>query len=308
MKIRSFFLSGMLALSGAGILHAQGGRGGASVFWAEKTAGGVYTAPNKPLVRLADLKAKHAGQKTWGEVVVQDAWQQAEYKSATRGTRLPRRFHPDTAELLVVVEGQLRVEIEGLEPFVATRGSLVNILRGTMFSWEVTGDQPALWVDINPLNFQTLYAADGPAPAGANMVKVSFNRAPAAYASPNLPHWNLFEAAKAGPPGGPRTQQDHLFASPIYGTAPASTPNTAAFNPASTFGHMHPGMAEWWVVQAGQISGRFENTGEFVGSEGDILYAPPMMWHQMAFQGTEPACRLAIAAFPFINMNSVPNR
>jgi quercetin dioxygenase-like cupin family protein len=77
-----------------------------------------------------------------------------------------------------------------------------------------------------------------------------------------------------------------------------------AFNPNSTFGHMHAGMAEWWIIQAGHISGRFESAGEFHAEEGDVLYAPPMTWHQMAFEGAGISERLAIAPYPFNNMNS----
>ena len=31
------------------------------------------------------------------------------------------------------------------------------------------------------------------------------------------------------------------------------------FNPNSTFGHTHAGPAEWWIVQVGAITGKFEN-------------------------------------------------
>jgi hypothetical protein len=41
---------------------------------------------------------------------------------------------------------------------------------------------------------------------------------PAPYTAPNMPHWNLFEAAKAGSPAGARAAQDHLFANPLYGS------------------------------------------------------------------------------------------
>ena len=86
---------------------------------------------------------------------------------------------------------------------------------------------------------------------------------------------------------------------------PCAAGPAAAFNPASTFGHMHPGPAEWWIVQAGAISGRFENTGEFHATEGDILYAAPMMWHQMGIEGpTGPSIRLALGGYNFINMNN----
>jgi len=313
----------VLACSVFGSLSAQQGRGPAGTFWVAKTKGGVYVPPNRPLTKLSDLKAKHAGQATWTELVVKDPDMQAEYNSAAPGAKISRRFHPDTANTLVVIEGEMRFNIEGQEPIVATRGSIVNVLKGTFFTYEVTGTKSALWVDINPANFKTLYPADDPpptAPPDGQIVKVSFARTPPAYVSPNMPHWNLFEAAKAGPPGGARVVQDHLFVNPIYGFADpndplnpnrgrgggrgAATSDAAPFNPNSTFGHMHPGPAEWWIVQSGQISGRFENTGEFVGSEGDILYAPPMMWHQMGFKGPGPSCRLAFGAYNFINMNN----
>ncbi|HEV1285439.1 MAG TPA: hypothetical protein VNU44_09015 [Bryobacteraceae bacterium] len=38
---------------------------------------------------------------------------------------------------------------------------------------------------------------------------------------------------------------------------------------------LHPDTGTFMIVQSGQVTGRFETTGEFVGSEGDILYAAP---------------------------------
>jgi hypothetical protein len=68
---------------------------------------------------------------------------------------------------------------------------------------------------------------------------------------------------------------------------------------------MHPGPAEWWIVQAGGISGKFENTGEFHAVEGDVLYAAPMSWHQMGVEGPSgPSIRLALGGYNFINMNN----
>ena len=286
-----------------------GGRGPQTTYWVAKGKGGVYVAPNHPLTRLADLKARHTGQAVWKELVVKDPEIQAEYNAAVTGTVFSPRFHPDTASVAVVVEGEMRFEIEGQSPILASRGSIVNILKGTLYSFEITGSRSGLWVEINPVNFQTLYPANIPlpvVPGGMEMVQVAFSRAPLAYAAPNLPHWNLFEAAKKGPPGGARVAQDHLFLNPIYGFAEPNYGGAAPFNPQSIFGHMHPGPAEWWIVQSGQITAKFENAGEFVGSEGDILYAPPMTWHQMGFRGAGPSCRLAIGAYSFINMNSTP--
>src|SRR5688572_32702346 len=79
-----------------------------------KTPG--YTGIHKPWIKLADLKAKHRGQSTWRELLVNDGRRTAEYVSAAPGSRVGRRFHPDTREWFAVVEGELRVEIEGQEP------------------------------------------------------------------------------------------------------------------------------------------------------------------------------------------------
>ncbi len=116
-----------------------------TVVWAPKpvkTPG--YTGIHKPWIKLADLKAKHKGQPTWRELLVNDGRLTAEYFSAAPGTKVSRRFHPDTREWFAVVEGEVRVEIEGQEPFTATRGSLVNIPRQTIYSLETIGTSPSL--------------------------------------------------------------------------------------------------------------------------------------------------------------------
>src|SRR5882724_5232303 len=63
----------LIAGSCLGVLAAQqGGRGPVQTWWVAKTKGGVYIPPNKPLTRLADLKAMHTGQTNWAEGVVKD--------------------------------------------------------------------------------------------------------------------------------------------------------------------------------------------------------------------------------------------
>src|SRR6185436_8273776 len=86
-----------------------------------------YTPPQKPWVKLSELKARHKGEANWRELGVDDGRLTGEYISAAPGSTVSRRLHPDTREWLAVVEGQVRVEIEGQPPFTATRGSLVNI-------------------------------------------------------------------------------------------------------------------------------------------------------------------------------------
>jgi mannose-6-phosphate isomerase-like protein (cupin superfamily) len=337
-------------------------QGGGQVWWVEKTKGGVYNPPMRPLWKLADLKAMHQGQNNWREQIIKDPEQDATYNSAAPGTKFPRELHPDTHNVFVVITGEMHFTVEGQPPVTAVRGSIVNILKGTIFSYEIAGTQNALWVDVNPNNFKTVYPADDPAPApkvGGDIIKVSFGHTPGKYDPPNQLHWNLFETAAACGTYGAKVNEDHLFANPLYGFANANDPlNTcpaagrggrggrgaaaadagaaapaavagaagasgggrggrggrgggggggaaaAAFNPASTFGHMHAGPAEWWIVQVGHIDAKFENTGEFHAAEGDVLYAAPMMWHQMGNEGDGPSCRTAMGGYQLINMGN----
>jgi len=296
-----------------------GGQGGPPEYWwVNKTQGGVYKPPMRPLWKLADLKKMHAGQNNWSEQIILDPEQDATYNSAAPGTHFGARLHPDTPAEFVVIAGEVHFTVEAQPPVTATRGSIVNIMKTTLFSYEVAGAQNALWVEVNPSNYKTVFPADGPAPApsrGGKIVKVAFLHKPGAYTPPNQVHWNLFDdgIGKCAPPG-PVVLDDHLFASPLLGYVnPADNKcgtgrgNAGAaasnFDPHSSFGHMHPGPAEWWIIQVGAISGKFENAGQFHAVEGDVLYAPPMSWHEMAAEAPSgPSVRLAMGGYALINM------
>jgi mannose-6-phosphate isomerase-like protein (cupin superfamily) len=312
---------------------APAGRGGKGKnkgplqqWYVEKTDGGVYTPPNRPMWKLSELKAKHSGQSIWQEQIILDLEQDATYNAAVPGTKFQARMHPDTGTLFVVTAGNVHFAVEGQPEVNGRRGSIIHILKGTLFSYEVTSDQPAYWVEVNPPNYKTVYPVDGPAPkavkSGGAIVKVAFNHTPAAYTPPNQLEFNTFDDMIAKClPAGPRAINDHLFASPLLGWVNAddnkcgtgngnigSGPAKAGdptFNPNSTFGHMHAGPAEWWIVQAGKIAGKFEKVGEFHAEEGDVLYAAPMTWHQMAAEALSgPSVRLAMGGYQLINMNN----
>jgi mannose-6-phosphate isomerase-like protein (cupin superfamily) len=328
LLVSSFVVVAMVGLATSSLLSqaGPGGRGGTppQQYWVHKTKGGVYLPPNKPLTKLSDLKAKNKGKAVWSEVAVKDTELQAEYHGAAVGTKVSPRFHPGTVSMLVVFEGQIRWEIENQQPFTAKRGSIVNIPSFTMFSFEVIGTAPAVWIEVNPVHYDTVFPVDGPMPAaipGAVLTKTAINRRAAPYVAPNQPHWNLHDSVVANPkrPGGVQVLTDHLYANANYGFADPNDPlnpnrgepapgggrggqaaDTGPFNPKVPFGHLHPGSAEWWIVLTGHISGKFES-GEVLGGEGDILYAPPYSWHQMANQGAGASCRLAIGAYDPVN-------
>jgi quercetin dioxygenase-like cupin family protein len=269
-----------------------------TLVWAPKPIGTPpYRAGLKPWVALADIKARHRGQANWTERVVDDGRLTGEYVAAAAGTTAMRRLHPDTREWFAVVEGEVRVAIEGQEPFTATRGSLVNIPRQTFYSLETVGDRPSLrWV-VNVAGAKTLYAADAQppeAPAGTAWMQVNVNRNPSAYDQFNTPHLNIHEAAAKTDryTGGRFVRDDKSEMLVIYGFEK----NLPPLDPADK-GHFHPESAEFWLVFAGQIRYAFEGQRPFVASEGDIVYVPANTWHATRFVGDAPACRLSITEY-----------
>ncbi len=318
------FALGCIA-SGRAQAQAAAGQGSTEYWWVNKTAGGVYKPPMRPLWKLADLKQMHAGAHTWAQQIILDPEQDATYHGGAPGTHFDIRLHPDTPAVYVVVAGEVHFTVEGQSPVSATRGSIVNIMKSTLYSYDVAGSQDALWVEVHPTNYKTVYPVDGPQPAassGGKIIKVAFPHKPGAYIAPNRLLWNTFDdgIGKCAPPG-PVVLDDHLISNPLIAYVNADDnpchtgrgnvgngPSPGEFDSHTNFGHMHPGPAEWWIVQVGQISGKFENTGNFHAVEGDVLYAAPMTWHEMSGEATSgPSVRLAMGGYPLINMYNTEN-
>src|SRR4029453_8968798 len=97
-----------------------------------------------------------------------DAEEEPTYNSAAPGSRFTARLHPDTPTVFVVIAGEVRFTVEGQQPVTATRGSIVNIMKTTIFSYEVAGSQNALWVEVNPANYKTAFPASDPQPAATS--------------------------------------------------------------------------------------------------------------------------------------------
>jgi quercetin dioxygenase-like cupin family protein len=283
--------------SGGVLVTAQTAKPVPTLAWAPKpleTPG--YTGIQRPWITLADLKARHTTQASWRELLVDDGRLTAEYVSAAPGTKVGRRFHPDTREWFAVVEGEVRVEIEGQAPFTATRGSLVNIPRQTIYALETTGTVPSLRFVVNVAGAQTLYPNDVTPPASAPGVvwtPVRLNRNPGRYDEFNQPHLNIHAAAAANPKyaGGRFVRDDKSEMLVLYG----HERNLPPLNPDDK-GHFHAESAEFWLVFAGRIRYAFEGQPPFIAGEGDVVYVPANTWHATRYIG-DHACRLSITEY-----------
>jgi mannose-6-phosphate isomerase-like protein (cupin superfamily) len=270
-----------------------------TVVWAPKPVKlAAYRPPHKPVTRIADLKAKHQGSASWREVVVDDELLHGEYISSPPGTKVGRRMHPDTREWWAILEGQIRFEIEGLEPFVATRGSMVQVPMQTIYSMETIGDTPSLRFETNIAKAKTIYPVDVEPPElpGFEFMKVAMARTPSVYDRGNRPHVNLYEAAKEPKyHGAPFVVDDRAAANIIYGYAKDMPPLDEKAR-----GHYHPESAEFWVIMTGHIRYPIEGQGVVIAGEGDVVYVPPFTFHNPRYWGDGPSCRLAMNGYPKI--------
>src|SRR5690349_17571705 len=158
----------------------------------------LYVAPHKPLTKLADVKAAHAGKANWNQVVVDDNILHGEWISAAPGTKVPKCLHPDTRAFWIIQEGQIRFDIEGQQPFTASKGWIVQVPMQTFFSLETVGDQPSLRWEVNIGHVHTLYAEqkDAPPMEGFHWMQVAMARKPGNYQHENKPYRTYDELAK----------------------------------------------------------------------------------------------------------------
>ena len=214
---------------------------------------------HKPHTKLADLLAKNKGKANWSEMIVNDDYLQAEYIQAAPGTKVGKRFHPDTRAWWVVMDGQIRFDIEGQDSFIATKGSMVQVPAQTIFSFESIGDKPSLRFEVNIAKAKTLYPQEVKPPElpGATLIPVVFNRKPFPYGHENKPHINLYELEKDPSYKGSRfVHDDRAVSNIIYGYEK----NLPKLNEKDR-GHYHPECAEFWLIMQGQIRYPIEKVG-----------------------------------------------
>lgn len=269
--------------------------------WASKsTALKPYPPGVRPWLKLADIKARHVGQASWTDALFNDGRLMADYVSAAPGTTQTARFHPDTREWFAVVEGEVRVEIEGQAPIVATRGSLVNVPRQTIFTVTTIGSTPSLRFVLNVANARTFFVADSSTPpplappAGTAWMTTTINRTPGRYDEFNSPTTNIHEEGAKNPKytGGRFVRDDKSEMLVIYGYEK----NMPPLDPADK-GHFHAESAEAWLVFTGKIRYAFEGQEPFIAGEGDVVYVPSNTWHATRFIGDAASCRLSITEY-----------
>ena len=103
-----------------------------------------FTPPNKPLKKFVDILARHRGKTDWTETEVLTRDFIGQYISMGAGKKTKTLFYADDRVYWVVMSGQMRVTIDGVDPFIASKGFLVQVPYRVPYSMETVGDTTSL--------------------------------------------------------------------------------------------------------------------------------------------------------------------
>jgi len=275
-------------------MAAQAQGGNLKYGWAPKPMSAPFVAPNRAHWRLPDLMKAYASQKSWSQVVVRDAkGLTGTYIQDAPGMRSARVMYSDTVIFFVVQAGQLRVNIEGLEPFVASKGFVVQVPSARFYHVETVGDAPSLRFEVTQTLAPAIYAeGEKPAPRpGAAYVRTGYYTAPTAYGA-KKPFIDFQKDIVGGALAGRGGVQDDLISANINRQVSVPRP------PDSDKGHFHIGTSEFWFILDGQVDFLIEGVPFFTALQGDIVYAPAGRWHRATSGGTGTATRISIHPVP----------
>jgi quercetin dioxygenase-like cupin family protein len=257
-----------------------------------------YTGVNRPIWRLDQVLAANKGKASWRQQVIATPRFSGEWIQMARGERTRPQFYGDDRVMWVVWGGQIRFHIDGQQPFVASKGFLVQVPFRTAYWMETVGDEPALRFEVTHAGIKPSFPAgetDKAAPPGYIKVTAPNTYASDTYGKDNKLSIDFFKdivAANIVPPVDDRyLANDGDTMSAILRGPGTPTP------PPSNRGHFHNGYDEFWVILEGTCEYLIEGQKELITARpGDVVLATPNRWHRAAWAGTGMATRLAFNA------------
>ncbi len=284
-------IAGMLAFATAPHLAAQDRNPQKSrLVWAAKPVPPTaYESPNRVIWRLPEILSAHKGQATWRQPVVKTRDFEADWISMAPGEKTKTMFYADDRVFWVVESGQMRVNIEGQAPFVATKGFLVQAAPRLAYNMETVGNEPALRFEVRPAGEMPSYPiTETPTPVKGWTFIQSRITDTGSYDHDNKPYLDFEKDVVQANAGSSNFVWDgHTSAHIIRGKGISTPPET-------NLGHFHENMVELWIVLEGQLDFLIEGEPLVTGTVGDVILAPNERWHRATSRAPGMATRLAI--------------
>jgi mannose-6-phosphate isomerase-like protein (cupin superfamily) len=259
---------------------------------------------NRPVTRLPAVLARHRGQARWREQVILTKRYDAQWIQAAPGDKEAAKYWGDDRAVWVVWGGQIRFTIEGQQPFVATKGFLVQVPQRVRYAMETIGSEPSLRFEVLHAGIAPLYVGDGPKPAdppGTHYVKISTPTQPEAYDAVNRPYVDFFkDVVAADPTHGPkqtRVVSDEANMVNIIRGPGVPTP------PPANRGHFHIGDDEFWFILEGKCDYLIEDVGLLTADAGDVVLVPPGRFHRASWAAGQTDTRLSFNVSPSLFHN-----
>ena len=240
--------------------------------------------------------------------MVDDNLFRGQYISMAPGAKTLRRFHQDNRAWWIVEDGKIRFTIEGQEPFIASKGFLVQVPHRNVYSMETVGDKPSLRFEVTIANANTMYPIDEtPVHApGIKYVRTRVANIKGTYDKANVPFIDYNQVIAGHPTSKENPNQfindSHGIANIIRGDPKKEPPAREGDK-----GHLHVTGPEFWFILEGQMEFKIGSIPTFVADQGDIVYAPVLTWHRIRFAGEGMATRLAIVGYANSHVFQAPD-
>ncbi|HEX4026971.1 MAG TPA: cupin domain-containing protein [Rhizomicrobium sp.] len=260
-----------------------------------------WAAPNKPIWRVSEMLAAHKGHADWVRPIVRDRDYHADYVSMGAGSKTRPQFWADDRIFWFVTSGQIRFHIQGQEPFVASKGWMVQVPYRNIYWMETVGSEPSLRLEVIRNNRTPLFPATqhdtGPAPTapGKTYVLASYRTPPDKCDEVNKPYLDFWGDFVKRPP----TPGDHPFVADTTNFMNVIRGHGFPTPPDSNKGHFHIDYNEFWVIAEGTVDYKMEGMPVFTANVGDVVYAPQGRWHRASWSGNGMSTRIAINPRPY---------
>ena len=266
-----------------------------TIAWAAKPAKlPPYTGPNRLVWRLADVLAAHKGKGSWNQEVFSSRDFIGEWISMAPGEKTKTQFYADDRVFWVVESGQMKVSIEGQEPFIASKHFLVQVPKRLQYSMETVGTEPALSFQMKPAGEAPDYPlSETPTPVkGVQYIKAAYSGR-GEYDKMNVPYIDFDkQIVQGGEKRGVWIRDDHTFVTILRSMNGVPTPAD------NVWGHFHANFPEIWLIVEGTQQFLVEGEKLVTVKDGDLVGAPTGRWHRAMPFGDGPSTRLAYIPRP----------
>ena len=237
--------------------------------------------------------------------MILDARYDAKWIQAVPGDKTPVQYYGDDRVFWVVWGGQIRFNIEGQQPFVATKGFLVQVPQRVRYSMETVGSEPSLRFELTHTGIKPSYPADQgqpkPPEAEGNYIKISTPTQPDKYDSLNRPYRDFFKEVVAADPV--KNPPDHLVMADEANMANIIRGPGVPTPPESNQGHFHIGHEEFWFILEGKCEYLIEQSGFYTANAGDVVFVPPGRFHRAGWANGQTDTRLSFNVSPLLFHN-----